>query len=52
MIHTTFDEFIAEKTAESDEPGIDRDKELREWEQQLDRFYQIVESFLYSYIKE
>ena len=52
MIHTTFDEFIAEQTAKSDEPGIDRDKELREWEQQLDRFYQMVESFLYSYIKE
>ena len=52
MTHTTFDEFMAEQTAKSDEPGIDRDNELKEWEKQLDRFYQMVESFLYSYIKE
>lgn len=52
MIHTTFDEFIAEQTTKSDEPEIDRDEELKEWEKQLDRFYQMVESFLYSYIKE
>ena len=36
MTHTTFDEFIAEQTAKSDESGIDRDKELKEWEEQLD----------------
>ena len=52
MTHTTFDEFIAEQTAKSDESGIDRDKELKEWEEQLDRFYGMVESFLHSYIEE
>ena len=52
MTHTTFDEFIAEQTAKSDETRIDRDKELKEWEQQLGRFYQTVETFLRSYIEE
>ena len=52
MTHTTFDEFMAEQTAKSDESGIDRDKELKEWEQQLDRFYQMVENFLRSYIEK
>lgn len=52
MTHTTFDEFIAEQTAKSDESGIDRDKEIKEWEQQLDRFYNAVEAFLHSYIEE
>ena len=52
MIHTTFDEFIAEQTARSDESRIDRDKEIKEWRQQLDRFYKTVETFLRSYIEE
>ena len=52
MTHTTFDEFIAEQTAKSDETRIDRDKELKEWDQQLDRFYETVESFLCPYIRE
>lgn len=52
MTHTTFDEFIAEQTAKSDESRADRDNKIKEWEQQLDRLYQTVETFLRSYIEE
>ena len=52
MANLTFDDFIDQQTAPTDEPEVDWDKERREWQQYLCQFYELVRTFMGKYIDQ
>ena len=52
VANVTFDDFIDQQTAPTDEPEVDWDQKRREWLQYLGQFYERVETFMCQYIDQ
>ncbi len=52
MANITFDDFIDQQIAPTDEPEVDWDKERQEWQQNLSQFYELVRAFMGKYIDQ
>ena len=52
MANDTFDNFIDQQTAPTDEPKVDWDQKRQEWQQYLCQFYELVGTFMRKYIDQ
>ena len=52
MVNKTFDDFVNQQTQAAEVGEFDKEKELAEWKENVDKFYAQVEQFLGDYIAQ